>query len=348
MNILLTHNIREYVDVLSLFASEVHVSDNGIRNPVVVSRNNIFPLRVPSGNLPSRVKWISRYLIDHQIDVIYAQGVRDLLVYSCARRFSGRRCHLIVTSHSSYTWQCLWKPLVILGLTRLFADAFVFLARCHYERWKPSCKWIGLVSFQIGNPVDVHRFSPITNFTPPKSWRIGYVGVVNKQKGQSVLIEAAHILNQQGVLFTLHLAGDINDADYHKELEALIMRYNLEGIVNLYGRIAYDQVPSFLSTLDIYVCPSLMEMMPFNVLEAMASGLPVVATSVGGIPDAIRTEIEGFLVTPNNPVALQNGILKVMDSKKYSAFSHNSRGRAETEFSYSSISGKLKCFLQQL
>jgi glycosyltransferase involved in cell wall biosynthesis len=348
MNILLTHNIREYVDALSLFASEVHVSDNGIRNPVVVSRNNIYAFRVPDGRFLSTIKKISLYLTEHHIDVIYAQGTRDLLVYACARRLSGRRCRLIVTSHSSYAWQSFWKPPLILGLPRLFADAFVFLASCHYSKWKRYCDGIGLPAFSIGNPVDVQRFLPKVNRPRLESWRIGYVGVVNRHKGQSVLLEASHLLHQRGIPFTLHFAGDIKDATYRQELNELIEEYHLEKIVHFYGRLPYDQVPTFLATLDLYVCPSLMEMMPFNVLEAMASGLPVVATSVGGIPDAVRSGIEGFLVPPNNPTVLAEGILKAMDIDLYADRAKSCRRRVETEYSDYVIGSKIKRMCEQI
>ena len=348
MNILLTHNIREYADVLSLFAGEVHIADNGMRYHAVANRPNIFPFQIPSGGRYSTIKFLAEYLIRHHIDVIYAQGTSDLIVYALARRLSSCKCRIIVTSHSSYAWQIPWKPPVVLALTRLLADAFIFLAYCHYARWRTYCDKIGLASFHIGNPVDVNRFQPAATRRQPGSWNLGYVGVLRKQKGQSVLLEAAHLLRKQGIPVNVHLAGDIADINYRRELDALIARYGLESAVLFYGRIEYDQIPAFLSTLDLYVCPSIMEMMPFNVLEAMASGLPIVATSAGGIPDAVRPDIEGFLAPPGNAKILAECILKAMESSRYSIFSINSRSRAESEFSYHSISNKMKIMLEQI
>lgn len=348
MNLLLTHHIRGTVDVLSRVASEVHVADNGTRNSAVADRPNVFSFHVPDGDTATAVKAISRYLVEHQIDVIYAQGIRELLLYARARRMSGRDCRVIVTSHSSYTWQSPWKPLMILGLTRMLADAFVFLAHCHFARWQPWCKRIGLAAFHIGNPVEAERFSLRADIAPSQPWRLGYVGVVNKQKGQAVLIEAARQLIERGIPVTVDFAGDIDDAAHRQELDALIARYRLEPVVRFHGRISYDEVPSFLSGLDLYVCPSLMEMMPFNVLEAMAAGLPVVASAVGGIPDAVRNGCEGFLVPPNNPEALVEGILMAMDPTRYAALARSSRRRAETEFGYAAIAEKTRLMLQQM
>jgi glycosyltransferase involved in cell wall biosynthesis len=348
MNILLTHNYREYVEVLSIFAKQIHVSDNEMRNNGVVNRPNIFPFRIPSGGILSAIRFLAQYLSEHKIDVIYAQGTRDLLLYARARRLSGCGCRIIVTSHSSYTWQIPWKPPLILALTRLFADAFIFLAHCHNVRWHAYCDRIGLTSFYLSNPVDVHRFQPKVDFQQPKSWNLGYVGVLRAQKGQSVLVETAHLLIKQGIPITVHLAGDIMSDSSRKELDELITRYHLEPVVQFYGRIEYDRVPDFLSSLDIYVCPSLIEMMPFNVLEAMASGLPIVATAVGGIPDAVRPGVEGLLAPPDNANALAECILKAMEPTFYSEFSINSRRRAESEFSYHVIARKLKSMLEQI
>ena len=348
MNILLTHRIADYINTLSQVATEVHVADNGTRNSFVEVPKNVYLFQLPHGDKVERIRMISRYLTDHQIDVIYAQGIGELFLYGCARRLSGCTCRVIVTSHSSYTWRISWKPLLILCTSRLLADAFVFLAHCHFIKWQSWCKFIGMAAFHIGNPVNVDRFTPRRNITPNKPWRLGYVGMVNKQKGQAVLIEAAKQLIEQGVPIELDLAGDVDDAAYREELDAMIVRYSLEPVVHFHGRIPYDQVPAFLATLDLYVCPSLMEMMPFNVLEAMAVGLPVVASAVGGIPDAVRHASEGFLVPPEQPAALVDAILMAMDPTHYAALAHSSRRRVENEFSYNVIAGKISQMLREL
>ena len=348
MNILLTYNIREFVDVLCRFANEIHVADNGVRNPVIADQKKVFSYQLLNGGMFTKLIAVAQYLFDYKIDIIYAQGIRHLIFYTLARLISRCNCRIIVTSHSSYVWKRSWKPVIILGLTRLLANAFIFLARCHYEKWQTYCKCIGLRSFHIGNPVDVQRFKPKDRTIKNKYWQLGYVGVVNKQKGQDVLIEAANQLKMHGLEFSLHMVGDVNDINYQKELKFLIEKYNLGSTVHFYGRMPYDQIPSFLSSLDIYLCPSLMEMMPFNILEAMATGLPVVATLVGGIPDAIRSGIEGFLVTPGNPTALTEGIIKAMDPGVYAKLSRNSRSRVEAEFSYHAIGTKLQMILEKI
>ena len=151
-----------------------------------------------------------------------------------------------------------------------------------------------------------------------------------------------------GMPVTVDLAGDIVDIGYRQELEALIQRYRMERDVRFHGRISYDAVPGFLATLDFYVCPSLMEMMPFNVLEAMAAGLAVVASAVGAIPDANRDGVEGLLVPPNQPPALADAIQKAMESACYADMARAARHRAESNFSVEAIAVKMRIVLQQI
>jgi glycosyltransferase involved in cell wall biosynthesis len=79
--------------------------------------------------------------------------------------------------------------------------------------------------------------------------------------------------------------------------------------VSFLGHVPYGDMPAFLRGADALVLPSRSESMPYAVLEAMACGLPVVATSVGGIPEIIDDGRNGLLVPPNSPERLADGLL---------------------------------------
>ncbi|NLI56859.1 glycosyltransferase family 4 protein, partial [bacterium] len=79
------------------------------------------------------------------------------------------------------------------------------------------------------------------------------------------------------------------------------------------GEINNSLVPEYLIESDIFVLPSLSEGFPVVVLEAMASGLPVVATNVGGLPEIIQENKNGFLVEPQNPRDLAKKILFLLN-----------------------------------
>jgi len=78
--------------------------------------------------------------------------------------------------------------------------------------------------------------------------------------------------------------------------------------------ISVPNAASHLSEFDIYVCSSVKEGFPYSILEAMAAGLPIVTTNVGGIPEAIKNGQEGLLVPPKDPPALAAAIKKLLDN----------------------------------
>jgi glycosyltransferase involved in cell wall biosynthesis len=76
---------------------------------------------------------------------------------------------------------------------------------------------------------------------------------------------------------------------------------------------------NIFQSLDLYVLPSLSEGIPLAMLEAMSTGVPVVATSVGGIPEVIQDKVNGLLVPLQDPVALAEGILETLNNSNETA-----------------------------
>ena len=74
-----------------------------------------------------------------------------------------------------------------------------------------------------------------------------------------------------------------------------------------------DDIPEILSSIDIFVLPSLREGLPLTILEAMACAKPIIATNVGGIPEAVKDGVSGILVPPKDPESLQNAIVELLD-----------------------------------
>ena len=89
-----------------------------------------------------------------------------------------------------------------------------------------------------------------------------------------------------------------------------------------------------LRAADVFVHPSRLEGLPLAILEAMAAGLPVVASSVGGIPEAVVDGETGVLVPPGDPSALAAALLRVLESPdKGAALGARGHARARAEFS---------------
>ena len=101
-----------------------------------------------------------------------------------------------------------------------------------------------------------------------------------------------------------------------------------------------EEVPSILAISDILVLPSLSEGLPFVVPEAMASGLPVVATRVGGIPEAVIEGETGFLVEPASASGLEQALVRMLDDRNLMRnMGAKGQQRAFREFNVDSMVG---------
>jgi glycosyltransferase involved in cell wall biosynthesis len=142
---------------------------------------------------------------------------------------------------------------------------------------------------------------------PPNVPLIGTVASFKDYKGHTYLIDATvRILEQfpnAKVLF-------VGDGPLRTQLENKVEVLDLTDAIVFTG-IRRD-VRELLTLLDLFVLPSLSEALPVAVLEAMAAGRPVVATSVGGVPEAVVNGVTGLLVPPRNPTALAEAIVSLL------------------------------------
>ncbi|WP_407691110.1 glycosyltransferase [Rubrobacter marinus] len=125
----------------------------------------------------------------------------------------------------------------------------------------------------------------------------------------------------------------VGDGPMREELHALAGRLGVRDRVLFLG--FRPDAQALLGLLDVVAVPSVSEGTPLVVLEAMAAGVPVVASSVGGIPDQIRPGSEGILVPPGDPRALGDGLLEVLrDPELARRMGEAGRLRASTEFGH--------------
>jgi glycosyltransferase involved in cell wall biosynthesis len=140
-----------------------------------------------------------------------------------------------------------------------------------------------------------------------RQWKLGMVALVRPRKGIEVLLEAIAMLKSGQNSISLDVIGGFETPEYEASIRAQIRRLQLEGIVNIRGFT--KDVPAVMRTLDGMVLPSLFgEGMPMVVLEALACGVPVIATSVEGTPEVIRHGQEGLLARPQDPESLSQAI----------------------------------------
>ncbi len=135
---------------------------------------------------------------------------------------------------------------------------------------------------------------------------IVYVGRLQREKGVLDLIDAFLLLHARQPTWRLVFVGD---GGARRELEARAAP--LGGAVQLVGARPIEEIPSWLAASDLLTLPSWNEGTPNVVLEALACGRPVVATTVGGIPDVVRSALLGELVAPRAPTDLAAALERV-------------------------------------
>jgi glycosyltransferase involved in cell wall biosynthesis len=169
-----------------------------------------------------------------------------------------------------------------------------------------------------------------------------FVGVVCERKGVPELAEACAALKAEGVSFNLVIIGGQGptpDEEYGRIMAAL-ERTGLTAALK--GPEYGEQVKARLCASDVFVLPSYLEGQPMAILEAMATGLPVVATAIGAVPWMIRDGVEGRVVEPGDVPALTEALADVLGSaQRRQAMGAAARKRAEERHDLPILSARL-------
>jgi glycosyltransferase involved in cell wall biosynthesis len=155
---------------------------------------------------------------------------------------------------------------------------------------------------------------PRRQTVPPRDaakcdWTLGTIALFRPRKGLEVLLEALAELRNRGLPVRLRAVGAFETAEYEGQVRRLASQLLLDSAIDWTG-FARD-IDAEMARMDLFVLPSLFgEGLPMVVLEAMSAGLPVVASAVSGVPEAIRDGVEGLLVEPSRPAALADAIAR--------------------------------------
>ena len=188
----------------------------------------------------------------------------------------------------------------------------------------------------------------------PEAGRVLFAGRLYALKGVKDLVAAAGSLRAAG-LKELVLAGSTSDSGYVDELRKEAERNDIAAKVSFRGILPTEELLEELARCTCLVLPSYQESAPMVIQEAMAAGVPVIATDVGGIRYQVEDGVSGFLVRPGDPMGLARTLERVLgDRSLANAVSAAARERAEETFRasevarmttdvYKSIVGETKC-----
>lgn len=188
---------------------------------------------------------------------------------------------------------------------------------------------------RIYNGLDLSEFGHADfSSTPPL---VIAVGRLISKKGFADLIRTCALLVERGKSFRCEIIGE---GSLQNELQRQIGELSLQNVVVLAGAKPQTELRRRLAAANVFVLPSVidpdggMDNLPTVIMEAMATGLPVVSTNIGGIPEMVIENETGFLVQPGNIAAMAAAIEKVIGDSSFAAkLGHSGYERARRLFS---------------
>jgi len=299
---------------------------------VALQSNIIFTaiatVKVPSA-IPLRIKtlfwyiWYRNHILQAGANVLYIHSPECVLPFI----FLNKRIPVIYHQHGSgnpvqtatYQW----------GRGKLFKQLFDLVSRIIYKR----ADWIIAIdrfcleqSVQGGagkkvsllmNAIDTQTFKPDDSLRHLMRQRLNlndsavaiiFVGRLEEVKRIDRAIEALTYLRQDETQYHLYISGE---GGMKKHLESLVIEKQLTSFVTFLGHVSHAELPAYYNMADILVLPSEMEGVPMVILESLATGLPVVASRVGGIPDLIIEGVNGFTISDPSPSNLAVSLRRV-------------------------------------
>lgn len=213
-----------------------------------------------------------------------------------------------------------------------------------------SQKWKAQL-YQISQNPDIRVIYNPTIMQPPieangngkKSVDFLFMGRLGKRKGVYDIIESARRLKTDNVRISLYGDGEIDD------VRSSVAAAGVEDRVQVCGWIDGSRKDEIFRQSNVLILPSYNEGLPISVLEAMAYGMPVVASDVGGIPEAVEDGVNGYLIRPGDCDRLAESIERLAESPELrDRMGHSGHAMAAQKFALSVIIEQLESLYDEL
>jgi colanic acid/amylovoran biosynthesis glycosyltransferase len=209
-----------------------------------------------------------------------------------------------------------------------FVICISFFAQSQLMKIAAAEDWHKFEVVRLG--VDTAHFAPRSHPPDRHRFEVLCVGRLVSTKGQRILVEAIERLVGEARPVHLTLVGG---GPSRAELEQIVRERQLSEHVTLAGAVNQDHIREYYAAADIFALASFAEGIPVVLMEAMASGIPCVATAINGIPELIRDGVDGLLVAPSDVAGMAAAIKRFMDD---AALRHalGSAGRVRVQSAY--------------
>lgn len=296
-----TMNNNQEVNLFRVYYSKRGVTFHDIqfdRNPLEIIKH------IKSAN------HLKAILLENQITLVHTHTPIPSLI---VRLVSSPNVKILYTAHgfhfhsssSVFSW-LLYFPIEYLSAKRT-DQLFVI----NNEDLKIANKMpFKSISFLKGAGVDTKKFNSLTLQKNERPFTFVSVAELNQNKNHEVVLKALSKLN--GVNFCYKIVGN---GEYMSKLKFLTTKYGIEDNVVFYGYLEKPEL--VLIDADIFVLPSFREGLPISLIEAMSSGLPVIASNIRGINDLVVDGLGGYLFNPRNWKSVFIAINKILENELY-------------------------------
>ncbi len=252
---------------------------------------------IPRGLDPFTLIRLARLLRRERVAVLHCHNRLAQIYGGFAARLAGTPA-VVCTRHAAAVDGKLRPPQLLERMSARFTHRFVAVSEDVERQALALGRLPAERSTVIYNGVDTNSFRPSSERLegPPV---IIVVARLDPLKRHDLLLRAARRLRDEGLRFRVRVVGD---GPARMEIERRVAELGLREVVELLGH--REDIPELLRSSHLFALPSDSEGLPMTIIEAMACGLPVVATRVGGIPELIEPETNGFLIDAGDESAL--------------------------------------------
>lgn len=208
----------------------------------------------------------------------------------------------------------------------LFAICISHYCRSQAMLFSAPTEWNKLHIIHCG--IDLDRYQPVTH--KPNQKRLLYIGRLSAAKGVPILLQAVAAVTLQHPDLHLTIVGDGPD---RQSLERQASQLGISDRLKFVGYQSQDAVCGYLQACDIFVLPSFAEGLPIVLMEAMATGLPVIATAIAAISELVEDGVNGYLVPPGAAEPLAQRLDQLLsDAQLRQTFGQAGRIKVEQVF----------------
>ncbi len=275
-------------------------------------------------------KAIKAAILSHNPDVIIIHSPH--LVFALSGFCKKYKKKLLVVEHTSNDVK-RWPELLAGIFSLLSAHKVIYLSLAYQQQMKKKCWFIPVEkrSVVIQNGIDLQKFKP--EVKQQDILHTGMIGRFIHPKNQKMIVEALEKGIQSGLLtkrMIIHFAGNGNTL---AALQSEVKKKNMDELVRFHGLLDEKEIIEFLGQLGFYVHASYAETMCTAVMQAMACGLPVVASNIPGINNIVEENENAILFNNDDINTLVKGMAVMQDDVKRKEMGNHARAYSLTHFS---------------